>query len=61
MAQHVPTIRDDDRAMIHHFIRQTGRAPTHEEVLRSQGLTAWVPMGLGARVRRRAARLIARW
>lgn len=61
MAQHVQSARDTDRAMVHHFIRHVGRVPTEDELVRLQGLPTWMPAGLGARVRRRAAQLIVRW
>ncbi|WP_157537106.1 hypothetical protein [Nocardioides sp. Root190] len=61
MTQHVQGPGDGDRAMVHHFIRQVGRAPTDDELVHLRGVPTWLPTGLGARVRRRAARLIGRW
>ena len=60
MTQPVQGPREYDRAMVHHFIRLVGRAPTDEELVRFRDLHSRLASGQASRLRRRAARLFVR-
>ena len=60
MTQHLQGSREYDAAMVHHFIRLVGRAPTEDELVRFRELHSRLALWRGPRLRHRAARLLVR-